>query len=129
MPECQIIKYKTVEMVYTDVSGCSGDAAIPYFEKVQKIASTLPDKSMLSLVNAKDTRFNSNLMGVLKETVKKNNPKVKATAVYGLSSLSALMVNSVATLTGRKIKLMDTLENAKEWLYEMHMENEEVVIE
>ncbi|MEK6480346.1 hypothetical protein WJR50_22575 [Catalinimonas sp. 4WD22] len=121
MPDCTIIKYKTINIVYTDVSSCSGDMAIPCFEKVQQIASTLPDKSMFSLVNARDTRFNSKLLSVIKETVKKNNPKVRATAVCGLSQLSALMVNSIISITGRKMKLLDTLEEAKEWLYQENL--------
>lgn len=127
MPDCSIIKYKGLEIVYTDVSGCVGDTAIPYFEKVQKIASTFPDKSMFSLVNARDTRFNTHLLGVIRETVKKNNPKVKATAVFGLNQLSILMVNSIASITGRKMKLVDTLEEAQEWLYQVHVESEKAL--
>ncbi|MDF9796656.1 hypothetical protein OKW21_001919 [Catalinimonas alkaloidigena] len=121
MPDCSIIKYKTISIVYTDVANCSGDTAIPYFEEVQQIASTFDDKSMFSLVNAKETRFNSRLLSVIKETVKKNNPKVKATAVYGLSQLSILMVNSIISITGRKMMLFDSLADAKEWLYEEHL--------
>jgi len=121
MPDCTEIRYKGIKMVYTNVEGCSGEAAIPVFQKVVQIAATYPDKSMLSLVNARGTRFNSDLLSVIKDTVKKNNPKVKATAVFGLSALSTLMVNSIISVTGRKMKLLNTMEEAQEWLYQQEM--------
>lgn len=83
---------------------------------------------MLSLVNAKDARYNSNLLSTIKETVKKNNSKVKATAVCGLNPLTTLMVNSIIAITGRKMKLVDSFEEAKEWLYQVKMKNSEVLV-
>jgi hypothetical protein len=122
MGNCTEINYKGTRIVYTNIEGCSGDTAIPAFEQVQQIASTYPPKSMLSMVNAKDARFNSNLISVIKETVKKNNPYVKATAVCGLSSLTTLMVNSIISVTGRKMKFFDTVDEAKEWLYQCNLD-------
>jgi len=110
-------------MVYTNVEGCTGEESIPAFHKVVQIASTYPNKSMLSLVNAKNTRFNSDLLSTLRDVVKKNNPKVKATAVCGLSTLSTLMVNSIISMTGRKMKLVKTLEEAQEWLYKFEVDS------
>ncbi|MFP4090761.1 MAG: hypothetical protein ACLFUB_02435 [Cyclobacteriaceae bacterium] len=128
MGDCTEIVYKGVRIVYTNVEGCSGDTAIPVFEKVQKIAATYPDKRMLSLVNAKNTRFNSQLISTIKETVQKNNPKVRATAVCGLSALTTLMVNSIISVTGRKMKLFDTPEQGKEWLYQCELSSAAVEI-
>lgn len=128
MSDCTEIRYKGIKMVYTNVEGCSGEAAIPVFQKVVQIASTYPHKSMLSLVNAKGTRFNSDLLSVIKDTVKKNNPKVKATAVFGLSSLSTLMVNSIISVTGRKMKLLNTMEEAQEWLYQQEMKTSSTAV-
>jgi hypothetical protein len=31
------------------------------------------------------------------------------------------MVNSIISITGRKMKLLDTLEEAKEWLYQENL--------
>ena len=121
MGECSEIRYKGVRMVYTNIENCSGETAIPVFQEVVKIAATYPDKSMLSLVNAKGARFNSDLLGTIKDSVKKNNPKVKATAVFGLNTLSKLMVNSIISVTGRQMKLLDSKEEAQEWLYQYEM--------
>jgi len=121
MGECTEIRYKGVKMVYTNIEGCSGESAIPVFQKVVQVAATYPNKSMLSLVNAKGTRFNSDLLSVIRDTVKKNNPKVKATAVFGLNTLSTLMVNSIISVTGRRMKLLNSQEEAQEWLYQQEV--------
>jgi len=121
MPDCIEIRFKGVKMVYTNIENCTGAAAIPVFRKVVEVASRYPDKSMLSLVNARGARFNSELLSVIKATVKKNNPKVKATAVFGLSSLTRLMVNSIISVTGRQMKLVESEEEAQEWLYQQEI--------
>lgn len=119
MADCTIISYKGVKIVYTDISGTFGDAAIPIFQKSQLVARQFADGTMLSLVDVTNARYNSNLLSYIKETVKINNPKVKATAVCGLTPLTTLIVNSVILFTGRKMKLVDTPQEAKEWLYQV----------
>ncbi|MEL7004560.1 MAG: hypothetical protein AAFN93_17770 [Bacteroidota bacterium] len=117
MSKCNIIKYKDIDIVYTDISNCSPEEAVVAFENCQEVIGKMPLNSVYSLVNAKGARFNSNLIQTIKDTVKKNNPYNKATAVSGLSQLSRLMVNSIISFTGRQMKLTDTVDDAKEWLY------------
>jgi len=117
MSKCNVIKYKDIDIVYTDIADASPEEAIVAFENCQEIISKMPLNSVYSLVNAKGARFNSNLIQTIKDTVKKNNPYNKATAVAGLSQLSRLMVNSIISFTGRQMKLTDTVEDAKVWLY------------
>lgn len=117
MSTCSVIKFKDIDIVYTDISDASPEQAIVSFERNQEIIAQMPLKSVYSLVNAKNARFNKNLIQTIKETVKKNNPHNKATAVSGLSQLSRLMVNSIISFTGRDMKLTETVEEGKEWLY------------
>lgn len=118
MSYCKVVDYKGVKIVYTDIENTHGDEAVPTFDAVQKLVATFPDKSVLSCVNAMDARFNKDLLSKIKETVKKNNPKSKATVVCGLSKLSTLILNSIIAATGRKMKLFHTVEEGKEWLYQ-----------
>ena len=118
MSYCKVIEYKGVKMVYTDIENTSGGEAIPTFDSVQKLVAEFPDKSVLSCVNATNARFNKELLSKIKETVKKNNPKSKATVVCGLSKLSTLILNSIIAATGRKMKLFDSVDDGKEWLYQ-----------
>lgn len=117
MSKSNIIKYKDINIVYTDISHTSPEEAIEAFNCCQKIIEKMPLNSVYSLVNAKDARFNTNLISKIKETVKKNNPHNRATAVCGLNQLSRLMVNSIVSFTGRQMKLTETVEEGKEWLY------------
>jgi hypothetical protein len=118
MSYCKIVDHKGVKIVYTDIENTKGDEAIPTFDQVQKLVAEFSDKCALSCVNATNARFNKDLLSKIKETVKKNNPKVKATAVCGLSKLSTLILNSIIAATGRKMKLFESVEQGKEWLYE-----------
>jgi len=123
MSYCKVIDYKEVKIVYTDIENTKGGEAIPTFDAVQQLVAEFPDKSVLSCVNATNARFNKDLLSKIKETVKKNNPKSKATVVCGLSKLSSLILNSIIAATGRKMKLFDKVEDGKEWLYEYEMNN------
>ncbi|MEO1051921.1 MAG: hypothetical protein AAFX87_14920 [Bacteroidota bacterium] len=117
MPTCEVIKYKDIDIVYTDITNASPEEAIAAFERGLEIIGKMPPKSVYSLVNADGARFNSSLIQKIKEAVKKNNPYVRATAVSGLSQLSRLMVNSIISFTGRQMKLTETTDEGKEWLY------------
>ena len=121
MPTCNVIKFKDINIVYTDISGATPEEAVEAFDRCQEIIGQMPLNSVYSLVNAKDARFNSGLIQKIKETVKKNNPHNKATAVSGLNQLSRLMVNSIISFTGRQMKLTDSVDEAKEWLYSKSM--------
>jgi hypothetical protein len=118
MSYCKVLDYKGIKIVYTDIENTNGTEAIPAFDAVQKLVAEFPDKSVLSCVNATNARFNKDLLSKIKETVKKNSPKVKVTVVCGLSKLSTLILNSIIAATGRKMKLFDSVEDGKEWLYQ-----------
>ncbi|MDN5201344.1 STAS/SEC14 domain-containing protein [Fulvivirgaceae bacterium BMA10] len=111
-----------MKIVYTDISDSSPEMAIRVFERNKTIISEFDKNSVYSLVNAKDVRFNSKLIQVVKETVKENNPYVRATAVSGLNTLTRLMVNSIVSFTGREIKLFENEDEAKEWLYQRFLD-------
>ncbi len=126
MSYAKVIDYKGIKMVYTNIEDTAGNEAIPTFDKVQGLVAEFPDKSVLSCVNATNARFNKDLLSKIKETVKKNNPKAKATVVCGLSKLSTLILNSIIAATGRQMKLFDTEEEGKAWLYEYEIKSQSV---
>ncbi|UII20373.1 hypothetical protein [Fulvivirga ligni] len=116
MKECKIIRYANLEVVYVNVQDATAPEAMAVFDRSHEIIRTRPEKSVYSLVNAKGLRFNEELLQKVKEVVKKNNPYNVATAVFGLSALTKLMVNSIVLFTKRQIKITETEEEAKEWL-------------
>jgi len=117
MASCTVIKHNDLNIVYTDISNSSPEEAVAAIEKSHEIIAKMPLNSVYALVNAEGARFNKDLIQKIKETVKKNNPYNKATAVCGLNQLASLMVNSIISFTGRQMKLTKTPEEGKEWLY------------
>ncbi|MBK6266262.1 hypothetical protein JKA74_14545 [Marivirga sp. S37H4] len=126
MSYTKVIDYKDIKIVYTNIVDTAGSEAVPTFDKVQKLVAEFPDKSVLSCVNATNARFNTELLSKIKETVKKNNPKAKATVVCGLNKLSTLILNSIIAATGRQMKLFNTEEEGMAWLYEYEMQTTEI---
>ena len=92
MSYCKVVEHKGVKIVYTDIENTNGNEAIPAFDAVQKLVAEFPDKSVLSCVNATNARFNKDLL--------------------------SLILNSIIAATGRKMKLLDSVEDGKEWLYQ-----------
>lgn len=126
MSYAKVIDFKGIKIVYTNIVDTAGNEAIPTFDKVQGLVAEFPDKSVLSCVNATNARFNKELLNKIKETVKRNNPKAKATVVCGLNKLSTLILNSIIAATGRQMKLFDTEEEGKNWLYEYEMKSQTI---
>ncbi len=128
MSYAKVVEYKNIKIVYTNIVDTAGSEAIPTFNKVQKIVAEFPNKSVLSCVNATNARFNKDLLNKIKETVKVNNPKSKATVVCGLNKLSTLILNSIIAATGRHMKLFATEQEGMEWLYDYEMQTREVPV-
>ncbi|MEL6535993.1 MAG: hypothetical protein AAFQ98_11305 [Bacteroidota bacterium] len=109
-----------MEIFYTDISNTKPEDSIPIFIKNREIIAerNLKEKSVYSLVNAQGARFNSKLIQTIKETTKANNPYIQATTVTGLSTLTKTIVNSIVHFTGRDIRVLDTVDQGKEYLFE-----------
>lgn len=119
MAECKIIEYKGIEIVFTDISNSKPSESIKAFEHSVEIIRDMPLRSVLAMVDAKGAKINKEMIDRIKITTKQNNPYNKATVISGLDPMSKLMAKSIAILTGREMKLVDTLEEAKEYLLEM----------
>ncbi|QSE95927.1 hypothetical protein [Fulvivirga lutea] len=116
MAKCSVIEYQGLEIVFTDISNAKPSEAIAAFEESVKIISERPLNTVYSLVNAKGAKINKEMIDRIKGVVKKNNAYNKATVVSGLDSITKLMAQSIAVLTGRNIKLVDTMDEAMEYL-------------
>lgn len=75
-----------------------------------------PLGSVLTLVEVTGSGFNRELNQLMREIAQKNKPFVKASAVVGATGLKRAVLSSIAVITGRKFKVLDSVEEAKEWL-------------
>ncbi|WP_246070192.1 hypothetical protein [Mangrovivirga cuniculi] len=82
-PTCEIIDYQGRKIVFTDIAGARPEDAIPAFERTTVLVPTLGEKGALSLVDAKDARFNKDLISKIKEVVKRTIPMLKLPLFVG----------------------------------------------
>jgi hypothetical protein len=83
-------------------------------EKIRKHAP----KSVLLITNVKGTRFDMEMAENMKDYANSNTPYVKASAIVGVAGLQKVIYLAVKKLTGRDFHLVETMEEAKDWLAE-----------
>jgi hypothetical protein len=97
-------------------------------EELKKITSQIeldiekePPKSTICICNVKDItiRLRPEIIQILKDFTKHNEPYMKMTAVIGVEGLRLIFFNSILVFTRRKnLILKNTEEEALEWLME-----------
>ncbi|MDX1628703.1 MAG: hypothetical protein R3345_08385 [Fulvivirga sp.] len=86
----------------------------------QEIARQKPINSILTLVNVKKAEITPVLINKIVKTMRKNNPHVLATAVIGLSAFQRVILDTVVSLTGRNVAVLDNFIEAQLWLYDQY---------
>lgn len=72
--------------------------------------------SVLTLTNISNMHFNNQIKELFTIFVKDNKSYVKAGAVIGISGLQGIVYNAVMKLSGRNLKSMRSVDEAKDWL-------------
>lgn len=103
-------------IIFTDLRNLSAEDAPIIMDEAAKVISQYPPKSVMSLVDMTDMRFNKVVIAKVTEIARINEPYVKVTAIVGLNSVAKLIAKSVIKLTGRNTVLFDEVEAAKNWL-------------
>jgi hypothetical protein len=92
----------------------------PEFQKLVEQAkyniSQYPPKSALVITNVKETGFDTEIANMIKEYAQHNTPYVKASTIVGISGWAKVILTAVKVVTGRDFHLVDTMEEAKDWL-------------
>ncbi|SHJ90715.1 hypothetical protein SAMN04488028_102100 [Reichenbachiella agariperforans] len=117
----EIISYKDISIIYTNLSGLAKEEGFEVLQEAVDVISQYPPKSVYSLINVEGIKINSAFIDEIKRVGKSNAPYVKGTAAVGLTSMTKLIARTMIKFTGRKAELFDTVEDAKEWLYLVHM--------
>ena len=119
MPGASFITHKDKQILYNDVSGIKGvEESLAVFDKTEKMVRTQPEKSVLLLTNVTDTHYNIEATNGLKKMSNAITPYIKASAAVGVSGIKRIVWQSLTKMTGRKIRIFNTIEEAKDWLVE-----------
>ena len=75
-----------------------------------------PPKSLCTLTKVDGARFDNEVISILKEFAKGNDPYVEKGAIVGLKGLQRLVLTAVTKFTGRNFAVCKTMDEAKERL-------------
>jgi hypothetical protein len=75
-----------------------------------------PFNSVLTLTELGDFHFNADVTEEMRRYIEHNKPFVKAAAVLGVKGVKKIIYSTFLTITGRKMKLFDDIEEAKDYL-------------
>jgi hypothetical protein len=112
----QIIDYKGKEIIYLDFSDCNVNEVFEIIEMAKKIIRAQPLNSVLTLTNVSGTKYNREVIQVMKEFANDNKPFVKAGAVVGIDGLKKVVYDAITRFSERNLPAFDDNEKAKDWL-------------
>ena len=112
------IRHKQKEILHLDFSECAYEDLVAQVTKARDIITQQPPNSLRVLTNVTNLRINRDTVKVLKEYIQLNKPFILASAVFGVSSQTQVLFNTVTALAHRDIHLFENEEAAKDWLAE-----------
>ena len=116
MPRVRTLNENGKTIVFTDLANLSLEESPSIMDDAVNVIPKYEPKSVFSLVDMSNMRFNKVVIAKVTEIARKNEPYVKVSAIVGLNSVAKLIAKSVIRLTGRNTVLFDKLDEAKEWL-------------
>jgi hypothetical protein len=84
--------------------------------KAQAIIAKEPPKSVLAVFDASGSVFNNDVLNVMKEFTKANNPYIKAASVVGINGLLKIALTAVSKFSGREFITFNSRPEAMDWL-------------
>lgn len=104
--------------IYIDFTGLKYNEDFIEAAKIIKSAiAKHPEKSVHTITNIENIRFDSNSKSLITEYLQHNEPYVKTGVIIGLDGIKKMMVKAVMKLSGRKnLNFAFTKEGAIEWI-------------
>lgn len=110
------ILHQAAEILFIDWNGATADEILEAIEDAKRMIASRPKQSVRTLTNVSGARIERRVTDVLKEYVAHNKPYVLAGAVVGLNDLKTIIFNFVNRTTGRSLRAMSSIDEAKAWL-------------
>lgn len=114
----RFIHHEGKKILYLDFSRSKAEEVLQTIGAAKKVIAAHPEKSLLTLTDVTDARFNEAVTREMKEFAAHNRPYVRAAAVVGITGLKKIIFDAVVAFSQRKLSAFDDLEQAKQWLIE-----------
>ncbi|MFP4365071.1 MAG: hypothetical protein ACLFR1_14510 [Spirochaetia bacterium] len=117
MSEVKVLEENGKQIVYMEFpeSGAMDEIDQVISEGKGIIHSSDPE-SVLALSNIKFQDPNPDIMKAIEGFTKSNKPYIKKSAVIGISGVKKALVNAIAGITGRNMKVCSSKEEAIDYL-------------
>lgn len=110
------IEHNGVRILYIDWSGGASWEIREAMHDAKQLIATQPRGSVRTLTNVTEVQMDQATTEMLRGYMAHNKPYVMAGAVVGLNDLKMIAFNFVNRVTGRTLRAMNDVEEAKEWL-------------
>ncbi|MBF0313378.1 MAG: STAS/SEC14 domain-containing protein [Oligoflexia bacterium] len=122
MERIKVLSNKNQSILYIDFSNLASPDMKELFKKANRVISNYEHHSLYLLTNFTNAKFNSQEMISATEYAAANRDYVKASAVFGIPLSSIKMFEHLCKKVERDIKLFETEEEAKAWLFQCQFE-------
>ncbi len=116
MERIQFIQHKGKQILHLDFTRANADEVLQVIREATGVIAAQPAKSLRTLTDVTDMRFNTEATEALKVFVNHNKPYVTASAVVGITGLKQIIYNAVLKFSGRNLVAFDSVSQAKDWL-------------
>ncbi len=116
MERVRFVEHKGKKILYIDFSNCSEEEALAVIEGGKKQVRSQPEKSLLTLTNVNQAKYNSKVVEAFREFTKGNKPYVRAAAITGLSKIKKMIFKAVKEFSQRQLQEFSDEEKAMDWL-------------
>jgi hypothetical protein len=112
----QFLRHNGVEILHINWSDAQASEMLAAMDDARKLIASRPHGSVRTLTTVDGAHMDRGVTNALKDYVEHNKPYVRAGAVVGLNDLKMIAFNFVNRVTGRNLRAMDTVDEAKNWL-------------
>jgi len=116
MDRVRFITHQSKQILLVDLTDCNAEEVIELLTQVQRIVTTQPRKSALTLCNLTGTQFSRAAVTRMKEVAVFDRPYVKRAAMVGAESLPKVFYDALKTFSRREFLRFKTREEAMDWL-------------
>lgn len=112
----KFIEHKGKKILHLDFSQARPDEVIRIIRAAKDVIASQPSKSIRTLTDVTDLKFNTDAAEAMKEFATHNTPFVEKAAVVGVTGLKRIIYNAVVKFSGRDLVAFDSHGEAKDWL-------------
>jgi len=117
MDRVRFITHQSKQILLVDLTDCNAEEVIiELLTQVQRIVTTQPRNSVLTLCDLTGTQFSRAAVTRMKEVAVFDRPYVRRAAMVGAESLPKVFYDALKTFSRREFLRFTTREEAMDWL-------------